>query len=274
MASAAHGYIPTLKAILTQQPDTSRPLDAIIEFAASAFRRGRDTISVAELFNALGARGSHFRDEDDLLGYRLKCALFGLEPFLTVINAAKGFLPSTIKVSAKVQRMSTLKDVLEAQQDPSHETPLPSDQHQGDAHESLRAAWAALDLHPRVRSAAEELYRNGHYRNAILDSAVALVNLVKEKSRRHDLDGAALMRTVFSRTTPVLAFNNLADQSDLDEQEGLMHLFEGAVLAFRNPRAHDLAPDTPEYALECIGFLSMLAKKLDAAQRRAPPTGA
>ena len=120
-----------------------------------------------------------------------------------------------------------------------------------------------MDLHPRVRSAAEELYRNGHYRNAILDSAVALVNLVKEKSRRHDLDGAALMRTVFSRTTPVLAFNNLADQSDLDEQEGLMHLFEGAVLAFRNPRAHDLAPDTPEYALECIGFLSMLAKKLD-----------
>jgi len=114
MASAAHGYIPTLKAILTQQPDTSRPLDAIIEFAASAFRRGRDTISVAELFNALGARGFHFRDEDDLLGYRLKCALFGLEPFLTVINAAKGFLPSTIKVSAKVQRMSTLKDVLEA----------------------------------------------------------------------------------------------------------------------------------------------------------------
>ena len=65
-----------------------------------------------------------------------------------------------------------------------------------------------MDLHPRVRSAAEELYRNGHYRNAILDSAVALVNLVKEKSRRHDLDGAALMRTVFSRTTPVLAFNN------------------------------------------------------------------
>src|SRR5438067_13017727 len=105
---------PNAKAILTQQPDTSRPLDAIIEFAASAFRRGRDTISVAELFNALGARGFHFRDEDDLLGYRLKCALFGLEPFLTVINAAKGFLPSTIKVSAKVQRMSTLKDVLEA----------------------------------------------------------------------------------------------------------------------------------------------------------------
>jgi len=40
------------------------------------------------------------------------------------------------------------------------------------------------------------------------------------------------------------------------------------VLAFRNPRAHDLTPDTPEYALECISFLSMLAKRPDTATRR------
>jgi uncharacterized protein (TIGR02391 family) len=139
---------------------------------------------------------------------------------------------------------------------------------QADPTSRVRTAFAGLDLHPRIRAVAEDLYRDGHYRNAILDSAVALVNYVKEKSRRHDLDGAALMRTVFSRNTPVLAFNNLADQTDQDEQEGLMHLFEGAVLAFRNPRAHDMAPDTPEYALECIGFLGMLVKKVDAAQRR------
>jgi len=102
---------------------------------------------------------------------------------------------------------------------------------------------------------------------------VALVNYVKEKSRRHELDGAPLMRTVFSRNNPVLAFNDLADQGDQDEQEGLMHLFEGAVLAFRNPRAHDLERDTPEDALECIAFLSMLAKRLDQAKRRpaTPP---
>jgi uncharacterized protein (TIGR02391 family) len=142
---------------------------------------------------------------------------------------------------------------------------------QADPTSRARTAFAGLDLHPRIRGVADDLYRDGHYRNAILDAAVSLMNLVKEKSRRHDLDGVALMRTVFSKNAPVLAFNGLADQSDLDEQEGLMHLFEGAVLAFRNPRAHDLAPDTPEYGLECIGFLSMLAKKVDAAQRRAPP---
>jgi uncharacterized protein (TIGR02391 family) len=86
--------------------------------------------------------------------------------------------------------------------------------------------------------------------------------------RRHDLDGADLMRKVFSKNDPILAFNDLKDQSELDEQEGLMHLFEGAVLALRNPRAHGLSPDSPEVALEFIAFLSLLAKQVERATRR------
>jgi uncharacterized protein (TIGR02391 family) len=114
-----------------------------------------------------------------------------------------------------------------------------------------------------------ELYREGHYRNAVLDAAVALVNFVKEKSRRHELDGVPLMTTVFSKNKPVLAFNDLKDKTDEDEQEGIMHLFMGAVLALRNPRAHAVAEDSPEHALECLGLLSFLAWQVDRA-RRAP----
>ena len=95
------------------------------------------------------------------------------------------------------------------------------------------------------------------------------MNFVKEKSRRHDLDGAPLMRTVFSRNNPILAFNDLSDQTDQDEQEGMMHLFEGAVLALRNPRAHTLLDDSPEIALEYIALLSMLAKRVEQAKRRS-----
>jgi uncharacterized protein (TIGR02391 family) len=133
----------------------------------------------------------------------------------------------------------------------------------------LRGVFKDLDLHPRIASVSADLFRDGHYRNAVLDAAVALVNFVKEKSGRHDLDGADLMRRVFSKNNPVLAFNYLWDQSELDEQEGLMHLFEGAVLALRNPRAHQLVQDLPEEALEYIGFLSYLAKLLDRAKRTA-----
>ncbi len=137
-----------------------------------------------------------------------------------------------------------------------------------DASTRVRAAFEGLDLHLRIAGACVELYRDGHYRNAVLDGCLALVNFVRERSRRHDLDGAPLMRTVFSRHNPVLAFNDLQDQSDLDEQEGMMHLFEGAVLALRNPRAHTLSDDSPEQALEYIAFLSLLAKQVDRARRR------
>jgi uncharacterized protein (TIGR02391 family) len=143
-------------------------------------------------------------------------------------------------------------------------------EHQVDPTSRIRAAFRDLDLHPRIASVAADLYRDGHYRNAVLDASMALVNVVKEKASKHDLDGKPLMQTVFSKNNPVLAFNDLANQTDFDEQEGLMHLFEGAVMAFRNPRAHDLDPDTAEEALEAIAFLSMLAKLLDRAKRTTP----
>jgi uncharacterized protein (TIGR02391 family) len=100
-----------------------------------------------------------------------------------------------------------------------------------------------------------------------LDGSIALVNYVKEKSRQHELDGAPWMSRVFTPSAPVLAFNSLADQTDRDEQQGMMHLFMGAVLALRNPRAHAIFDDSPELALDYIAFLNMLAKRLDGAKR-------
>jgi len=124
-----------------------------------------------------------------------------------------------------------------------------------------------LDLHPRMAALASDLFHNRHYPNAVFDAAKALVNYVKERSGKHDLDGAPLMRTVFSKNDPILAFNNLSDQSDLDEQEGMMHLYEGAVLAIRNPRGHTFLDDSPQRALDYIGLLSLLANHLQEAKR-------
>jgi uncharacterized protein (TIGR02391 family) len=78
------------------------------------------------------------------------------------------------------------------------------------------------------------------------------------------------MRYVFSRNNPVLAFNGLADDTDRSEQEGLMHLFEGVMLALRNPRAHALLDDSPEVALEYIALISLLAKRVDQTKRTTP----
>ncbi len=133
----------------------------------------------------------------------------------------------------------------------------------------VKTAFEGLDLHRRIADAASELYRDGHYRNAVLDATLALENLVKEKSRRHDLSGSGLMSTVFSKNDPILAVNDLTDQTDRDEQEGIMHLFLGAILGLRNPRAHSLFDDSAELAVEYIALLSLLAKIVDKTKRRS-----
>jgi uncharacterized protein (TIGR02391 family) len=134
-----------------------------------------------------------------------------------------------------------------------------------------RAAFEELDLHPRIAEVSADLFRQGNYRNAVLDGYLALEDAVRQKSRCRDRDGATLMRYVFSRNSPVITFNDLADETAQSEQEGFMHLFEGAALALRNPRAHALVRDTPEDALDYLGFLSLLAKRLDRGTRRRDP---
>jgi len=124
-----------------------------------------------------------------------------------------------------------------------------------------------LNLHPRIAAVCSDLYRNGHYSQAVFDASKALVNFVKEKSGRYDLDGVGLMTMVFKKDNPILAFNSLNDQSDIDEQQGMMHLFMGAVLGVRNPRGHSFLTDSPEDALEFIGLLSLLANRVEKAIR-------
>jgi uncharacterized protein (TIGR02391 family) len=125
-----------------------------------------------------------------------------------------------------------------------------------------------LNLQPRIHDICSDLYHDGHYANAVFDASKALINYIKEKSRIHDLDGTALVRKVFSKNDPILAFNDLSDQTDLDEQEGMMHLFEGFVMGVRNPRGHSFKYDNPERALEYIVLISMLAFKVDESKRK------
>jgi uncharacterized protein (TIGR02391 family) len=125
-----------------------------------------------------------------------------------------------------------------------------------------------LNLHPRIGDVARDLFMDGHHWEAVFAGAKALVNYVKERSGRHDLDGAALMRTVFSKNNPLLAFNDLASQTEQDEQEGTMHLFEGAVLCIRNPGGHSFPEGSEQRAVEYISLLSLLAYRAQEANRR------
>jgi uncharacterized protein (TIGR02391 family) len=124
-----------------------------------------------------------------------------------------------------------------------------------------------LNLHRRIRDVARDRFMDGYHWNAVFAASKALVNFVEERSGL-DLDGAALMRATFSKNNPVLAFSDLADKTDEDAQEGMMHLFEGAVLAIRNPGGHDFPEGTEQRAIEYISSLSLLAYRVQAAKLR------
>lgn len=91
-----------------------------------------------------------------------------------------------------------------------------------------------LNLHPRILGVARARFLDGYPWDAVFAASKALINFVKECS----------------------------------EQEGMMHLFEGAVLAIRNPGGHDFPEGPEQRAIEYISLLSLLAYRLQDAKRR------
>jgi uncharacterized protein (TIGR02391 family) len=140
-----------------------------------------------------------------------------------------------------------------------------TDSDEDETGKSLRA-YEGLTLHPEIARAANDLYHDGHYANAVEASVKSLNGLVRLRSGL-ELDGTSLMEKAFSPNNPILKFNDLSDQSDRDEQKGFMMMFSGAVSGLRNPRAHGFIHDDPERALEFIAFVSLLAKLLDEAKK-------
>ncbi|MET4084293.1 uncharacterized protein (TIGR02391 family) [Pedobacter sp. UYP30] len=117
-------------------------------------------------------------------------------------------------------------------------------------------------LHPIVQKTAGELYKNGHYRQAILDTYIALVEAVKVKSGEYKLDNTPLMQSVFSPKSPIIKVSE-----NPDEQLGFMWLFSGAVMGIRNPKAHRLIEQNdPQRTLEWLCFASVLLRVIDDSE--------
>ena len=128
-----------------------------------------------------------------------------------------------------------------------------------------RAAVSDGPLHPKISAAVGDLVVNGHHWEAVFAACKALILHIKDRSGRQDLDGVALMRHVFSKNSARLRFNALATATDLDEQEGMMHLYEGTVMALRNPGGHGFPTGPESRALQYLGLISMLADRADEA---------
>lgn len=119
-----------------------------------------------------------------------------------------------------------------------------------------------MQFHTKVIESSRQLFKDGHYRDAIYRAFVEVNNFVKHRAKSQ-LDGKKLMSTVFSPVNPVIKLNSLKTQTDKDEQEGFMYLFMGAMQGIRNPKAHEnIIQNNPYIALELIGFASLLIETI------------
>jgi len=140
-----------------------------------------------------------------------------------------------------------------------------------------RDVMRCVHLDPRVLDVSGKLYRDGHFAEAVEESLKLFNDSAKAKAGRPkgnggvELDGASLMRRVFSRDQPILRVNSLRTDSDKNEQEGYMHIAAGAMTGLRNPRAHQAGREDDSWrALELLVFASHLMWMLDRAKRVRP----
>lgn len=120
-----------------------------------------------------------------------------------------------------------------------------------------------MKLHPKIIEVSESRFKTGHYADAITAAFKAVNNYVKKKTGL-DLDGKNLMLEVFSKNKPIIKLNNGKTTSEIDEQEGFMHLFAGAMQGIRNPKVHDETVELDAYrTLEYLGFASLLMRRAE-----------
>lgn len=122
------------------------------------------------------------------------------------------------------------------------------------------------NLHAQVVAAAGDLFVDGHYSQAVFEACKALEGRVREQSEL-DLSGRALMTQAFSGDSPPILLAAGSSQSARDEQDGLRFIFMGVTQGIRNPKGHGMVQqDDPQRALEYLGLVSILFRRLDDAQ--------
>ena len=121
-----------------------------------------------------------------------------------------------------------------------------------------------INLHPKVKENSLNLFKNGHYAQAIFESVKALNNYVKKKAQIIDKDLSDAMAKAFNETTPIIKLNDYLTRSDKDEQEGFKLLFMGAMKGIRNPKAHEnIIQEDKNRTLEYLAFISLLFRRAE-----------
>jgi uncharacterized protein (TIGR02391 family) len=121
-------------------------------------------------------------------------------------------------------------------------------------------------LHPKVTTAAKMRFEASHYADAVESAFKELNSVIKDlirKKTQQELDGAALMQKAFSPNQPLIALDDLSQESGRNIQQGYMQIYAGAMTGIRNPKAHANLIIGKERCLHLLFLASLLFHKFD-----------
>ena len=131
------------------------------------------------------------------------------------------------------------------------------------------AAFDERQVHAAIVKQCRKLFVGGHYADCIRRAFQSVNNRVKKLVPGTRVDGYKLMAEAFKPESPQLMVSGLNSPSERDEQQGLHHLFMGAMLALRNPHTHEdhwRWDKDASRTLEALGFASLLHHYLDLCE--------
>lgn len=135
----------------------------------------------------------------------------------------------------------------------------------GIAHQtSLSDFWS--DIHPKITAVARPRYDSEHYADAVEAALKEINSIVKDIVKRktgNELDGASLMRTALTPSSPIICLDDLSTETGKNIQQGYMEIFAGAMTGIRNPKAHGNIKIKENRARHFIYLASLLMHKID-----------
>lgn len=112
---------------------------------------------------------------------------------------------------------------------------------------------------------SKELFENEHYSNSVFEAMKLVDNRVKKivlDTTWQDLFWVDLMNKAFSLEKPIIKLTDLNTKSDKNIQLWYMDLFRWAILAIRDPKAHDHVKLEKEKAIHFLFLANLLLMRL------------
>ena len=123
-------------------------------------------------------------------------------------------------------------------------------------------------IHPKIQKVSKGQYLAGFYADAA-ENAFKEINArtkhiyAKARPNTPIPDGASAMTKVYSSDNPIVEFCDRQTESGKNTQLGFMKMAEGAMLALRNPKAHENLGISQDDAMRQLMFASMIMYKID-----------